>query len=294
MKRGVTKKYKINKKLFLERKMLGVYDVLNLDRDNCICCGICVKVCPKEAFSLSKSVIRNGKLEEKGTIDIDADKCTFCGECVVLCPTTSIEILRNEREIIPVIETGVFPKLFKEIVIDVKRCNPSCNLVCEEVCPTKAVRINTVKSKSGEITRILDVKVDEKKCIFCGKCEQACPQTIIKVLKPFQGSIHLNMELCPKNCQACADVCPSGVFFLFEDGKVKIDESFCIYCEACEEVCPEKNIRIERSRVLCTEIKSGAWISTLEKLISYPSLVKGLYANAAKKQVELIKNSDRL
>ncbi len=293
MKRRVVKKREFDRKIVLERKMLGIHHVLALDRDNCIGCNICVKICPEEAPKLSKAVIQNGKLLKKGVIDIDAGKCTFCGECVVLCPTNAIEMLRNGKEMIPVMEAEVFPSLLKEITVNVGRCDPSCGLACRESCPTEAINITIEKAESGEITRILDVNVDRKKCIFCGKCEPICPQTAIHVMKPFQGSAQLNIDLCPENCQVCGDVCPSKTLALDEDGKPRIEELFCIYCGACQEVCPEKAIEIGRTRILCTSIKSGAWIAALEKLMSYPYLVEELCAKSMKKLREAVKNIDR-
>ena len=113
MKRGVVTKSESGTKLVLERKMLGMLDLLVLDGNSCIGCNICVKICPQEAFKLSKAVMQNGKFLKKGAIDIDAGRCAFCGMCVVLCPTNAIKMLRNGKEIIPVIEAEVFPNLLK-------------------------------------------------------------------------------------------------------------------------------------------------------------------------------------
>ena len=292
MKRRVVKKREFDRKVILERKTLGIH-VLALDRDSCIGCSICVKICPEEAPKLSKAVIQNGKLLKKGVIDIDAGRCTFCGECVVLCPANAIEMLRNGKEIIPVIEAEVFPSLLKEITVNVGRCDPSCELACRESCPTEAINVTIEKAESGEVTRILDVNVDRKKCIFCARCEPICPKNAIHVVKPFQGSAQLNTDLCPENCQVCVDVCPSKTMSLSEDGKPRIEELFCIYCGACQEVCPEKAVEIGRTRVLCTLVKSGAWIAALEKLMSYSYLVKELSTKSTKKLREAVKNIDR-
>jgi len=293
MKRGIVKKREFNGKLFLERKMLGIHDVLGLDRDRCIGCNICVKICPEEALKLSKAIVQNGKLLKKGIIDIDAGKCTLCGECVVLCPVNAIEMFRNEKETIPVIEAEAFPTLLKKIAVNVRNCAPSCKLACKESCPTEAITVTIERTKTGEITGILDVNVDEKKCIFCKKCESACPQTAIQVAKPLQGLVQLNTDLCPENCQACVDVCPSKALTLSEDGTLRLEEQFCIYCGACQEVCPKKAIEAKRTRVLHNPIKSGAWITALEKLISPQYLVKELSAKSVKKLKEMVQKIDR-
>jgi 4Fe-4S ferredoxin len=292
MKRGIVKKREFNGKLFLERKMLGIHDVLGLNRDCCIGCNICVKICPEKALEPSKAIVQNGKLFKKGIIDIDAGKCTLCGECVVLCPVNAINIFRNEEKMIPVIEAGVFPTLLKKITVNVKNCTLSCKLACKESCPTEAITVTIERAEAGEITGILNVSVDEKKCIFCRKCESECPQNAIQVTKPLQGLVQLNTDLCPENCQACVDICPSKALALSEDGTLRLEEQFCIYCGACQEVCPEKAIEVKITRVLYNQIRSGAWITALEKLIPPQYLVKELSAKSVKKLKEVVKKMD--
>lgn len=46
-----------------------------LDKSNCVCCGVCVAVCPTGSSVLS---------EDSSTID--RVKCTGCGKCVEACP----------------------------------------------------------------------------------------------------------------------------------------------------------------------------------------------------------------
>ncbi|HEX3020761.1 MAG TPA: sulfite reductase subunit C [Lachnospiraceae bacterium] len=49
------------------------------DRDRCISCGACVKVCTKKSVGVLSTV--NYKVER------DANRCIGCGECVIACPT---------------------------------------------------------------------------------------------------------------------------------------------------------------------------------------------------------------
>lgn len=48
------------------------------NREKCIFCGLCEKICPKNAITLNK---------DDKTIAIDFDKCIYCGKCVKSCPT---------------------------------------------------------------------------------------------------------------------------------------------------------------------------------------------------------------
>ena len=53
--------------------------VRQICKKGCIACGVCVKVCPKDAISIEENVAK-----------INYDKCNNCGLCVEKCPTKSI------------------------------------------------------------------------------------------------------------------------------------------------------------------------------------------------------------
>jgi len=292
MKRGAVIKHKLDKELILERKMLPSHHVLKLDYNKCVGCGICESICPEEAPKLFPAVVSDGKLIKKILADLDPTKCTFCGECVVLCPTNALKLEVNGKEKIPVVEAEVFPILTKDIIVDVRKCDPLCAFPCEKDCPTEAIKV--IVEKKGEVAeKILDVKVNEEKCIFCGRCEFLCPQDAIHVKTPIQGLIRLNVNLCPKDCRVCVDVCPSKAITLNQGGKPAVVEEFCIYCGACQKSCPETAITVERTQVLHSEVKSGAWITALEKLTSYDSMSKKFGAKSVKKLREVVSKIDR-
>ena len=50
---------------------------LNYDRDKCIGCRLCIKVCPAKAADY---------LEESKKIVIHNDRCCFCAQCTEICP----------------------------------------------------------------------------------------------------------------------------------------------------------------------------------------------------------------
>lgn len=290
MKQGIAKKRETDGKLFIERKMLGMCDVLEINRNLCVGCKICADTCPKEALELLKAMVQNGKLLKRSIIQINVDKCNFCGICAVICPVNAIEMFRNGNEIIPVVEAGVFPSLLKNIEVNAKKCVASCKIVCKESCPTEAITVTLQGNK--EITEILDVNVDKKKCIFCKKCESTCPQGAIKVTRPLQGLIRLNANLCPENCQACMDVCPSKALTLESNGALRLKDQFCIYCGACQEVCPKTAIEVKRTKVFHTQIKSGVWTAVLEKLTSPQYMTKELSAKSVRKLKETVKKAN--
>ncbi|MEM3640301.1 MAG: 4Fe-4S binding protein [Candidatus Bathyarchaeia archaeon] len=278
-----TVKTKTRKEIFLERATLSTRQVLTLIFELCVGCGICEKICPEKAVTISPAIIHNGRLIKKGQIDIDADKCMFCGECVVLCLLNAIKIEIDGKERVPVVENEVFPVLVKDITVNVSICDPVCKLACQEICPTKAIKVMLEGAKPLEMQKIVGVQIDKKLCVFCKKCEDACPVNAIRVTKPISGLIELAANKCPEGCRVCVDVCPSKCIDIDESGKPTVSKEYCIYCGVCQEVCPEKAITVGRTAVSHTEIKSGAWNEALEKLISYKALVKELNVKSKKK-----------
>ncbi|MFQ6065318.1 MAG: 4Fe-4S dicluster domain-containing protein [Candidatus Bathyarchaeia archaeon] len=287
--KGEVVKRQLEKKLVLQRKTLAKRHVLTLDEDRCVGCGICEAICPKEAPKLSAPTTRDGRLVQKPRIDFEAEKCVFCGECIDLCPTNAIKMEINGEQRVPVFEFEAFPVLRKVIEVDAKKCwygaiTAGCELKCQEECPTEAIEVTVKKMGEDPAGRIVDFKVLEEECIFCKKCESACPEAAISVIKPFRGTLQVNTSLCPEGCQICADICPTEAISIDEDKKLVVTEEFCIYCGACQQVCPEKAIKVERTQVLHTDVKSGAWVKALEKLTSYGSLLKEVSSKSGKKR----------
>jgi electron transfer flavoprotein alpha subunit/NAD-dependent dihydropyrimidine dehydrogenase PreA subunit len=57
--------------------------MLNIDKEKCTACGLCVKVCPFDAMHL---------IDQKAEAD---EKCTLCGACLKVCPVDALSIERK-------------------------------------------------------------------------------------------------------------------------------------------------------------------------------------------------------
>lgn len=102
----------------------------------CIGCGMCVKVCPFEAATMTNNL---GK--------IDVSKCKVCGLCAKKCPTGAI--------------LDYIPQRPKAHVLD----NCIGCTICQKVCPVDAA--------TGELKK--KHTIDQQKCIGCGICAAKCP-----------------------------------------------------------------------------------------------------------------------
>jgi len=275
--------------LRLERKILGRRDLLVLKRNLCNGCGICAEVCPKDSVRMKPAVIQSGRLSHFPAVDIDAKTCILCGVCAVFCPLGALEAWVNEEKTAMFVKNEAIPQMVRTIEVAQKMCRPDCGVECEKSCPREAIKVRVQKEK-GQVKKILSVQVDENLCFYCKLCEYTCPYGAINVNKFLDGSVAIETEKCPKNCQVCVDVCPSKAIAVSRKGKVELSREFCVYCKACQKVCPEGAIHVTVDRVSHTPITSAFWITLLEKFASPQAAAKELAAKSKTKQESIIKS----
>lgn len=51
----------------------------------CVACGCCVRVCPKEAIQIAWGI----------SACVDPEKCVGCGKCAKACPAAVIDIVER-------------------------------------------------------------------------------------------------------------------------------------------------------------------------------------------------------
>jgi formate hydrogenlyase subunit 6/NADH:ubiquinone oxidoreductase subunit I len=93
-------------------------------KDNCVACGACVTICPKDLIEMvpaSQEVLIecNSKSKGKSVKDNCSVGCIGCTMCVKVCPEDAIVMVNNLA------------------VIDFEKCT-HCG-ACAAKCPTKAI-----------------------------------------------------------------------------------------------------------------------------------------------------------
>jgi formate hydrogenlyase subunit 6/NADH:ubiquinone oxidoreductase subunit I len=62
---------------------------LKFDREKCIGCRMCQRICPSNAISIEKVADKQFKAV------VYMDRCIFCGQCVDSCPRDALENTDN-------------------------------------------------------------------------------------------------------------------------------------------------------------------------------------------------------
>jgi 4Fe-4S ferredoxin len=273
---------------------------LTLDKNRCVGCQVCALACPKEAIKLEKQPKSQGEKAKKAKVDVDLTKCNFCGICDILCPYGAVKVTVDGKHVLSVVDKKSFPELIRKIQVETSRCPPEC-VECEDVCPLELITVSCLTPEGKTIENPVSLTEQEKQglktkidiqteyCPCCRICEVKCPEALVRVKKFMHGKIAIKQEKCPEGCRDCLDVCPvTGALYLSEeDGKVHVNEVFCVYCGACKIVCPvDEALELKRTGIDHTPVHSGAWNKSLERLTSPVEMTKELKTKGSLKARE--------
>lgn len=122
----------------------------------------------------------------------------------------------------------------------------------DKLCPNGCIGHGTcVKACVFDAIHVIDgvAVVDYEKCTGCGKCAEACPKSIIKLV-PFKADVWVGCSSTDKGaltrtycevgcigCKICEKNCPTGAVKV-ENGLARIDYDICTQCGICYEKCP--------------------------------------------------------
>ncbi len=130
---------------------------------------------------------------------IDNRKCIGCHACTVACKSEHDVPIGVNRTWVKYVEKGEFPDTRR--LFSVMRCNHCADAPCVEICPTEALYTR----KDG----IVDF--DDRRCISCKACTQACPYDSIYIHPETMTAAKCNY--CSHRTDiglepACVVVCP--------------------------------------------------------------------------------------
>ncbi len=210
-----------------------------------------------------------------------------------MCPYGAVKVTVNGSHELSILSKESYPQLTRDITVDTRKCDKECT-ACETACPLNLIKISKVgfdgkPSKTYQTLtnrktpRQVTVDIAKEYCPTCRACEYKCGLCAITIKKAYEGKISIKKQNCPEGCHDCADVCPiTGTLTVGADGKVHVYDPTCTYCGACANVCPQPNsLTLERTKVLHSQVHSGAWNKTRARITRPDDAAKEFTAQAA-------------
>ncbi|AQR97398.1 nitroreductase family protein [Clostridium saccharoperbutylacetonicum] len=132
-------------------------NLITVNQEKCIKCGLCVKECPERVLELSKN----------GPKEVCSEECISCGHCVAICPREAIDNIKTPLS--TQISSKKFPKLSPEDAENFLRSRRSIRSYKETPVPreklTKLVNIAHFAPSGHNLQGISYVIIDDRKLI---------------------------------------------------------------------------------------------------------------------------------
>ncbi|MHA1793313.1 MAG: 4Fe-4S binding protein [Promethearchaeota archaeon] len=188
-------------KQYIIKKFLVKELKLELDKDKCRNCGVCLTVCPNNVISRGApgASIKSTLDQEVPGVVLDPEACSYCGACSYFCPFDALKLIIDgetvPKEELILVEKEALPKLIeKEVTLKDGKigrqymeghleysedaCQSGCR-TCVNICPTGTLKFE--KREPWEIGE--KFVIDREKCIYCGACAFSCPSGAIKIFR---------------------------------------------------------------------------------------------------------------
>jgi len=165
---------------------------------------------------------------------IDNRKCIGCHACTVACKSEHDVAVGVQRTWVKYIEKGAYPNTRR--LFSVMRCNHCEDAPCVEICPVEALHIRD--------DGIVDF--DNRRCIGCKSCMQACPYDALYIdpkthtaAKCNYCSHRIDVGLEP----ACVNVCPEHAIISGDMDNLHTEIATLLSREQVKVRKPEKGTR---------------------------------------------------
>lgn len=85
-----------------QARRMSVKGRIEIDKEKCKGCGLCITVCPKKQIDISDQLNTKGyypaNFHEESVSANATTKCTGCSLCAVMCPDIAIEVYRSSKD----------------------------------------------------------------------------------------------------------------------------------------------------------------------------------------------------
>ncbi len=74
---------------------------IDIDKERCKGCGLCIQVCPKHNIEISEQLNSKGYYPatfHDQDVESGNSECTGCSLCAITCPDVAIEVWREEKD----------------------------------------------------------------------------------------------------------------------------------------------------------------------------------------------------
>lgn len=238
-----------------------------IDKDTCVRCGYCFRVCPTDAIKygqLLPKTVKGGK-----AIIVNQDKCIGCMTCTRVCPSTgAINVGRTNK--LPYINPGYCArceecmhscpsgairyssrkksyKMYSEIksfdivssIVDNDMKRLSLDLISLNSVLKKVATAMSLEFDDQTFENFIECKVNDQMEKELGVVLDSSIE--INNFDRLFGSYLMdrNIEVYSKKCIACGEcynVCPVGAIEVNGPNPITINDN-CVYCGKCVEKC---------------------------------------------------------
>jgi 4Fe-4S ferredoxin len=182
----------------IAQKLIEDMPAVLIDTDKCSFCFMCERVCINSVYDITdeegNELDKSGFLKlkqmwiyDESTCEFD-EKNEFCLICEKIRDRENLEKGRHyARDLKRVIDgcptkSMIFNSPFKGKVTILKnqlhKCDPNGCKACVNICPTESFFI---PQSAEEILKHGKIACNEDTCMYCGACENSCPEKIILV-----------------------------------------------------------------------------------------------------------------